>query len=800
MKSVLLFITLLFFNYYSSAQDAYNFYISNTGNDANSGQSKAFPKKTIAGAFTSISNLATDSGGVKIGFKSGDIFNETFNPGFPLQAGTYFEKGGSKNFAIFNGTDVFDRGWINTNSTANVFQQDILLSGFTGYGINNVGGYSMVYVFEIDKILERTAPFTARKLLKFVTSQQEADATPGSFYEPTTVAINPKTVYIHTSNGSSPNNNPMYRYEVTVRDRAFNSTYQENNHFERLWIRGYGAGNGMIPAGANTTFNRMIFGPGAGIHHLGLRGAVISNSLFLPGAKNTNGYAIVFYDAEGFNRHNKITNSIILNIKYPIYTHTSYGSNFGALELDNVIAFADSTESESFIESANTDTVLLNNVYTYKYKRGYNYGKAIYAAIKNSVFIDADIGIAFGNKNTLATINNCYFRINSNFRGGGVAMNDSTKLILSNSIVHFKNWSSPATGYVLGAFVAGNGRKDNYADVTGNIFICDVQAPNYVLAATARTNNGIASSNDRWQNNVYILLSGSKIVWYVTDRSTNRGAYEIETFDEWKLQSGQDKKSLFFDLRNDPRKLKAIFVDPDNGDYTLANTPEGNKIKELRAGMISPITCFLKRPTYEDAAKIIMNDWELTGNACRNPCLQNNIRINHQFNEILLPGRKVQLQWNIADERNVHHYEIVRAFGNSDFVNIGYVAAIAATNYSFTDSTVLPGIQYRYSLSLVTKLGDKCYSAIQSTKIEDGKPVSIYPNPSSGKIMLSLNDYTGPVKITVTNVMGVTVYSKEINNLYGIHPELDLSAQSKGFYWVRVQTDKNSSLQSLILK
>jgi Secretion system C-terminal sorting domain len=802
MRNVVLFIVFLFINYYSCAQDTFDFYISNIGNDANAGHSKASPKKTIAGALLPLSNFEAANGSVKIGLKNSDIFNETFNPGYPVQMGTYFDNGAGKNFAIFNGTDVFDAGWARTSGTVNTFEQDIPLSGFTGYGINNVGGYSMVYVFEVDKILERTAPFTARKLLKFVSSLQEADNIPGSFYEPVTVAVNPKTIYLHTSDGTSPNNNSRYRYEVTVRDRAINSTYYENNHFERLWIRGFGAGNGMIPAGANTTFNRMIFGPGAGIHHLGLRGATISNSLFLPGPKNTNGYAVVFYDAQGFGRHNKITNSIFLDIKYPIYTHTSYGSNFGALELDNVIAFADTTESISFIETANNDTVLLNNVYSYEYKRGYNYGKAKYVAVKNSVFIDAEIAVAFSSYSTLASINNSYIRINGSFRAAGIAIGDSTKLILSNSIIHFKNRSaaSGTNNALLGNFVAGNGRANNYADVTGNIFICDVDSTNYVLAATTSTTNGAASSNDHWQNNVYILLHGKKIIWNVTNRTSNGGRAEVQTFDQWRLQSGQDRKSLFFDLRNDPRGLKAIFVDPDIGDYTLANTQEANKIKELRAGMISPITCFLKKPTYEEAAKIIMNDFELTGNACRNPCLQNNIRINHQFNGSVLPGRKVQLQWNIEDERSVQHYEIVRSFGNSDFINIGSVTASAAAMYSFTDSTVLPGIEYRYSLVLVTKLGDKCYSAIQSAKIDYGKPISIYPNPSSGKIMLALNDYTGPVKIAVINVMGITVYSKEINSRYGVHPELDLSAQSKGFYRVKVQTDKNTSLQSFILQ
>jgi len=798
MKNVLLFIAFLFFYNYSCSQDVFDFYISNSGNDANAGQSKTTPKKTIAGALLPLRSFGTANGKVKIGFKGGNVFNETYNPLHSVGAATYFDNGANKNFAIFNGTEVFDTGWVRTAATVNTFQQDIPLSGFTGYGVNNVGQYSMVYVFEVDKMLEHTAPITARKLLTFVKTLQAADNTPGSFYEPVTVAVNPKTIYIHTSDGSSPNNNSRYRYEVTVRDRAINSTYNKNNHFERLWIRGYGAGNGMIPAGANTIFNRMIFGPGAGIHHLGLRGATINNSLFLPGPRNTNGYAVVFYDAQGFNRHNKIANSIFLDIRYPIYTHTSFGSNFGALELDNVIAFADTTEAESFLESANNDTVILNNIYSDKYKRGFTYCRAKYADIKNAAFIDVELGIGFSNRYIMATINNSLIKISGKTRTTGIALSDSTHLLLSNSIIHHKcRGTAPGGGSFIGSLVAGTGGRNNFINATGNIFICDVDTPNYIMTAVANTSTPGVSS-DRWNNNVYIFLSGSRLYWRGVNSSTGRRT-DIQSFDEWRLQTGQDKKSLFFDLRNDPRGLKAIFVDADNGDYTLANTLEGNRIKELRAGMVSPVTCFLKKPTYEEAAKIITNDWQLTGNACRNPCLQNNIRISYQFDQAVLAGRKVQLQWNMEDERSVDHYEIMRSFGNSDFIQIGYVPAGVPGLYLFTDSMVLPGIEYRYSIALVTKLGDKCFSSTRAAKMEAGKPVTIYPNPSSGKIKLALNDYTGPVKIAVTSALGITVFSKEINSMYGGHPELDLSALSKGFYWMRIQTDKHTSVQSFVL-
>jgi hypothetical protein len=783
------------------AQGAFDYYISNTGNDGSLGNSASTPRQTISGVTAALSTAGLGASPVKIGFRGGDVFNETFNPAYPVVAGSYFENGASRDFAILNGTSVFDDGWIRTPGTSNTFEQAIPLMGFTGYGINSVGFYSMVYVIEVDRELERTAPITARKLLKFVPALEAADATPGSFYEPVTLGVNPKTIYIHTSNGSSPNNNPRYRYEVTVRDRAINSSFQKNNRYERLWIRGYGAGNGMISAGADSYFNRMIFGPGAGIHHLGLRGAVVDHSLFLPAADNTNVYAVVFYDVEGFGRHNSMKNTIFLDVPYPLYSHTSNGTNFGALELDNVIAFADTARAESFAELNNTDTMLVNNVYVSGYRSGCSNVNAKYVVAKNNIFTEVVNGISVWASNETVTINNCFIKTRGVGNNTGVGISLNSRLLLANSIVHIRNYKNSPDISSVGSFVRGAGINSNYANISGNIFVCDTDPSKYVTAGSyfEGTNNaGVAAS--RWRNNVYVLLRGNKIVWTINNSSNLAGRSETVSFETWKARTGQDGNSLFFDLRNDPRGLKAIFVDPDNGDYSLANTFEGNKIRELRAGMTSPVSCFLKKPTYEEAAKMIMNEGVLTANACRSTCLQNNIRIRHQFTESLLPGKKIQLQWSVEDERNVDHYEMVRSFGNADFKNIAYLPATGEALYDFTDTDVMPGITYRYSLVVVTHLQEKCYSAVRTVKTEEGKPITLYPNPSSGHISLSLNAYTGPVAVTITDVSGRIVYTKEHTSTYGIPLQLNLSSRSRGIYWIRVKTDQQQTLQSFVLQ
>jgi hypothetical protein len=799
MKSIVLSFCCVFIFTCCQAQTGFDVYISNNGNDQNAGNKPASPKQTINGAFSYPGNFGVARDSVKIGLKGGDIFNETFNPSFPLQVGTYTGDGSADQFAIFNGTSAFDTGWIPTEGRANVFEQSIPLEGFSGYGINSVGQYSFVYVFEIDRELEKTAPFSAIKLLKYVNTMDRVEASASSFYEPVTSLENPKKIYIHTSDGINPNQHPKYRYEVTARDRAFNVTYEEGNRFEHLWVRGYGAGNGMIPTGANSSFNRMILGPGAGIHHLVLRGGTeINNTLFLPSAKNVTQYAVVFYDKEGFGRHNTIRNSVFLNIPDVVYTHHSYGSNFGALEVNNVFAFADTTNAGGFVQNMDTDSLLIKNSWSYQYKYGYTYGWAKYVDIKNSGFIDVINGIGFGYLKTTASVNNTFIKTKGN-TVSGIVLADSVQLSMTNSIIHLHE-DAGNNNIVAGYFVAGAGLKGNQVNMTGNIFICDTDPLKRVLAAAVNTDKGAGTTADKWQNNVYVFLKGDKIYWKVTNPATNNGSADILSFEDWKKQSGQDKKSLFFDLRNDPRGLKAIFSDPVNGDYELANTLEGNQISALRAGMTKPISCFVKKPTYEQAAAMIMNDGMLSADGCSNPCVQNNIRRYNQLQLQKIPGGKIKLQWNLDDERGVNSYEVMRSFGSNDFVSIQSVLPAGDSIYTFTDSLLQPGIEYRYSIAVVAKAGGKCYSAIQSATTDNNvKTYSIYPNPSAGKIRLGLKNYSGIVKLKICNVMGIAVYTKEFNSLNGMSPEIDLFLLPKGLYWTRIETDK-TTVQSFLLQ
>ncbi|MEP6628721.1 MAG: T9SS type A sorting domain-containing protein, partial [Ginsengibacter sp.] len=244
--------------------------------------------------------------------------------------------------------------------------------------------------------------------------------------------------------------------------------------------------------------------------------------------------------------------------------------------------------------------------------------------------------------------------------------------------------------------------------------------------------------------------------------------------------------------------LKAIFADPDNGNYDLANTVEGAQIEALGAGMISPITCFLGKPSYEEGANLIRNNQVLSINACRNPCQQNSIRINATFDINPINDRQIKLEWNIAEQQNIDHYELQKATGNSVFKRIGTIRVSADSIYSFIDN-IQAGIPYQYRLAIIPLGVGKCYSDPRQIKINDDKAFTIYPNPSSGKMQLSMNGYIGKASFIISNSDGQPILKKEIFSLYSTQ-SLDLSNYPKGLYFLKMETSKGVSVQKFVLQ
>jgi hypothetical protein len=82
--------------------------------------------------------------------------------------------------------------------------------------------------------------------------------------------------------------------------------------------------------------------------------------------------------------------------------------------------------------------------------------------------------------------------------------------------------------------------------------------------------------------------------------------------------------------------------------------------------------------------------------------------------------------------------------------------------------------------------------------IEDNpmSAIMIYPNPSTGIFNIDLQGLENTVKMEVLNSRGQLIYTNELNESY----QLDLTAQPKGVYFIRLVNSTSVHLEKVIVK
>ena len=82
------------------------------------------------------------------------------------------------------------------------------------------------------------------------------------------------------------------------------------------------------------------------------------------------------------------------------------------------------------------------------------------------------------------------------------------------------------------------------------------------------------------------------------------------------------------------------------------------------------------------------------------------------------------------------------------------------------------------------------------------KNISVYPNPSTGLVNLSLSGFNGKkTNLTVVNVIGTVVYQEVLPIADGrINKTLDMSKSANGLYYIKLQADDYTEIRKIVLK
>jgi hypothetical protein len=157
----------------------------------------------------------------------------------------------------------------------------------------------------------------------------------------------------------------------------------------------------------------------------------------------------------------------------------------------------------------------------------------------------------------------------------------------------------------------------------------------------------------------------------------------------------------------------------------------------------------------------------------------------------------VDLNWSTASESNSDHFAIQRsADAGNTWTNIGTVAAAGNSavtlNYSYVDSKPVQGTN-EYRLQLVDKDGSYTYSQVVGVRIGALTSVSIYPNPATNYVNVTLGGNAGEnVLIQLYNQTGALLLVKNVSNAGGTVVPIAVSNYPEGNYVIVVSAADGS--------
>jgi hypothetical protein len=80
--------------------------------------------------------------------------------------------------------------------------------------------------------------------------------------------------------------------------------------------------------------------------------------------------------------------------------------------------------------------------------------------------------------------------------------------------------------------------------------------------------------------------------------------------------------------------------------------------------------------------------------------------------------------------------------------------------------------------------------------------LTVYPNPTSGIVNLSLSGFSGKkTSLSIVNVIGTVIYHETLQHVDGRYNKtIDLSKSAHGLYYVKLEAEDYNEIRKIILK
>ena len=164
----------------------------------------------------------------------------------------------------------------------------------------------------------------------------------------------------------------------------------------------------------------------------------------------------------------------------------------------------------------------------------------------------------------------------------------------------------------------------------------------------------------------------------------------------------------------------------------------------------------------------------------------------------------VDLAWSTDLEINSDHFTIQSSSNaGATWNTVGTVPAAgnsaSVLNYSFTDNRPASGTS-EYRLVLADRNGNTAYSPVKAVRIGSMSAVSVYPNPASDYINVTLSgDASVSANIRLINLAGQVLLEKNVTNAGGTTVPLSVSSYPTGNYLIMITGSDGSKQVNKIL-
>lgn len=152
-----------------------------------------------------------------------------------------------------------------------------------------------------------------------------------------------------------------------------------------------------------------------------------------------------------------------------------------------------------------------------------------------------------------------------------------------------------------------------------------------------------------------------------------------------------------------------------------------------------------------------------------------------------LRNKQVHLNWVTASEKNSRSFDVQRSSNGQTFTTVLTKAAqgntSARTTYDAVDRQPLPGVSY-YRLKQIDIDGKVAYSPTLSVQTDGAVDITIYPNPTAGKVTITLPAAlaASAPRVLISDLMGRVVQEVSLP----ASGEVDLGALPVGTYLINV--------------